>query len=157
MTLAPPPSVLNAKPPTFAVHPFPSEPTGGRFVRFIKRLLRPLAILVLSLLGLLLLGAAASAQDTATQLAGVVIVAAPIAMPFVLKFWPKLDGHAMLVATGVISVLVAVAAGLMSHLFSVSDLGTYPGVVAAGTAVFGLAQFVFQIFNQSPALQKYVK
>lgn len=110
-------------------------------VRVLRRLLRPLALIILGVLWLTLVAAAA---DTAVQIATAIMVIAPLVLPFILKYVP-LDGAKMTVLAYAVSLVVALVAGFMAALFKgVTDV---PGLIAAGTTVFGLMQLVFQLFK----------
>lgn len=102
-----------------------------------------------------LLNVAATAQDDAARIAGFVVVAAPIILPFILKKFPFVDNWMVAITAG-IAFVIALGCGLAAHLFSFSDFGTLAGLLVAVPAVYGLMQFVYNILSQSPSLKKYV-
>jgi hypothetical protein len=116
-----------------------------------KRLLFVLVVLTLALTQI-----AATGAETATQIATAILIAAPLVLPLVLKYVP-LDGTKMTVLTYAISVVVAIVAGIASGMLKSGDLSSAPGLLAAGTAVFGLSQLVFGILKNSGKFVALVK
>jgi hypothetical protein len=110
----------------------------------LRRLTLPLVPLVV----LALFSIAATAQETATQIATAIMVIAPLVLPFILKYVP-LVGAKMVVLAYAVSVVVAIVAGVLSGLLTTASLSSTPGIIAAGTAVFGLMQLVYQLFAKS--------
>ena len=99
---------------------------------------------VLLALGILALTLVAAASDTAVQIATVIMVVAPLILPLILKYVP-LSGWQMTVLAYAVSLGVAVAAGAISGLFN--SINSVPGIIAAGTAVYGLMQLVYNAFK----------
>lgn len=150
MTLAPPPN--RAQP--FVQHPMQPEYT----IRF-SWLTKALAIVVVAafifMVWTIRVFAADGgniANDKAIQLATLILVGAPLIMPFLLKVVP-LGGPGMVILTMVVSILVAFGAALAAGLLS--NLNTIPGILAAGVAVFGLSQLVYGLLKDKFAA--YVK
>lgn len=110
-------------------------------------------LLFVSLVVLSLLSIAATANENALQIAGFIILAAPFLLALIGKYFP-LDGKKMVALMYGLSVVVALAAGYLSGLFT--GLDTMPGLIVFGTAEWGLVQLVYQLFNQSGKFSKYV-
>lgn len=94
-----------------------------------------------------LTAASASSQSTAIAIASIV----GIVLPFVLKFIPA-AGHYMLLITLGVSLLVAVAAELISGEIVLSNLQAVDAktLFALFLSVWGLSQIVYAALSQSP-------
>lgn len=103
-------------------------------------------LLVSLFVGAWLIATAATSTDTAIQIAGVIVIGAPLLLPFLLKALPAAGGWMVGISYGA-SLVVAIAAGLVSGALKLSDLNTAPGVIAASMAVYGLSQLVYNIFK----------
>jgi hypothetical protein len=116
-------------------------------VRLIKRLLRPLAILVLSILFFAITAASPSqnATQTATTIAAAIVAASPFLLPILLKVVP-LTGIPMVVVAYAVSVLVVAIAMVTAGLFNPFPT-TAPAMLLIGTFMFGLVQLVYNIFK----------
>jgi hypothetical protein len=109
---------------------------------WLRRSFLPLWLLA----GLAVLTIGATANDLALQIAGVIVLGAPLLMPFVLKYVPAAGGWMVAISYGV-SLVVAIVAGLVSGAVKLTDLSTAPGALAASMAVYGLSQLVYNIFK----------
>lgn len=151
MTLATPPN---------RPQPFPMQPPATAPYKFSLRV-KALGVLAVALLTTILVAphVLASAGDEATakaiSIAAAIIVIAPLVLPFILKLLPVAGQWMTAIAYGV-SLIVAVAAAVLSGLVHATDFSTAPGVLAASLAIYGLMQLVYNIFKQHATFSKFV-
>lgn len=123
----------------------------------MTKLLFRLFVALVLILALMQIAAAGDTAKYANAIAAVVILVSPFLIQLVkARFGIVLDGRAMVAIAYVVSLLIALGAGLAGGEYH-PDLSSLPALLASSTLLFGVQQLVFASFKDDKTVGPLLK